>query len=288
MTKASLNSVKQFYRNAVPASTRLALWWSRVRLQRITQRSLAWISEPQVRDMKNRLQTFQNRYQGQRCFLMGNGPSINKTDLSLLANDYVWGVNKCFLLFDRISWRPSFYTVIDRPGAKDSAHEINDLVSQLPSTFCFFPDILAGQIVEARGNTYWFHDLFDYWTLNKVDQSSAQASRLFQQDVRGGVRVIGTVMYSVLQLAVYMGFNPIYLIGCDTEFSRSAETVSANYFDPDYIQKFKRIAMLDVEMSIYSYEIARAACDSLGVQIYNATIGGKLEVFPRVDYSTLF
>ena len=36
------------------------------------------------------------------------------------------------------------------------------------------------------------------------------------------------------------------------------------------------------------YEQSRRVCDSLGVQVLNATVGGKLEVFPRVDYRSLF
>ena len=54
-----------------------------------------------------------DRHLGERVFLLGNGPSLNKLPLEKLADEYTFGVNRIGLLFDRVSWRPSYWTVTD-------------------------------------------------------------------------------------------------------------------------------------------------------------------------------
>jgi len=43
-------------------------------------------THPLRRDTMRRLRQFHDRYEGERCFIIGNGPSLNNTDLSKLKN----------------------------------------------------------------------------------------------------------------------------------------------------------------------------------------------------------
>ena len=87
-----------------------------------------------------------------------------------------------------------------------------------------------------------------------------------------------SITYSLLQLACYMGFKEIYLLGCDCSFSRDPEK-----------QHFVNSGHVDVnayrigEKMIMAFEKAKEYCDSHGINVYNATRGGALEVFPRVN-----
>jgi len=45
---------------------------------------------------------------------------------------------------------------------------------------------------------------------------------------------------------------------------------------------------VDVDLMIAGYQAARDYADNNGLKIYNATRGGKLEVFERVDFGSLF
>ena len=58
---------------------------------------------------------------------MGNGPSLNKMDLSLFKSEYVWASNRAYLLFDRIKWRPSYYVAVDKRVIPDNYEEINSI-----------------------------------------------------------------------------------------------------------------------------------------------------------------
>lgn len=80
--------------------------------------------DPMLQNSMHQLRTLQGQYAGQCCFLMGNGPSLNQTNLYQLAGEYVWGVNRCYLLFDRIDWRPAFYVAIDTRLVPDIAPEL--------------------------------------------------------------------------------------------------------------------------------------------------------------------
>lgn len=71
------------------------------------------------------LRAMKDRYRGERIFVIGNRPSLNRTPLHLLEDEYTFGVNRICLLFDRISWRPTFYTTVDWRVAPDCAYEIN-------------------------------------------------------------------------------------------------------------------------------------------------------------------
>jgi len=126
---------------------------------------------------------------------------------------------------------------------------------------------------------------------------------MFSDDIVTKVSDVRTVTIAALQLAVHLGFNPIYLIGCDTSYVVpasvegdatsidglvSTQDDDPNHFDSSYFGKDRKWHVPHPERMIYHYSQAKAACDQLGVSVYNATVGGRLEVFPRVDYLELF
>ena len=253
-----------------------------------------------------RLERLRGFYRGQRCFVMGNGPSLNDTPLNLLEGEYVWGFNRCHLLFDRIAWRPAFYTSVDDRVVPDTAPEINRLVGDLPDTLFFFPKAfgLHGLIKPAH-NVLWFEQ--------RMMDPSRGARGYFSLDPTDFLRTPNTVTITALQLAVYMGFDPIYLIGCDTSYTVPDDVIAEgagrdpgtgekiegynltslrdndpNHFDPTYFGKGAKWHAPNVNGMLYGYRCAKEICDVEGVRVFNATVGGQLEIFPRVRFETLF
>jgi hypothetical protein len=256
----------------------------------------AWIRDEKVRGISSRLKELEGRYSGERCFIMGNGPSLNEMDLGLLKDDQVWGFNRCYLLFDRIEWRPSFYVSVDTRVVPDNADEISGLFKSLTDTKFFFPKKFRVKgYLGSSPNVYWYHE-------KKQNKRNLPYS-YFSLDPSKYVRSVRTVTIAGIQLAVYLGFNPIYLIGCDTDYEipddvmyedeAEEEIVSLadndiNHFDPEYFGKEKKYHQPFPERMIFHYHQVKQVCDQQQVEIYNATVGGKLEVFPRVDYKDLF
>ncbi len=236
---------------------------------------------------------------------MGNGPSLNATNLALLENEIVFACNAAFLLFDRISWRPTYYACVDSRVLPDRAAEIDAMLNRHPAIQGFFPSVIREHgahghrtptraLVPPGHNRHYFHEV----TSSTVDLPWS----MFSADVNDVVVQPCTVAITMMQIAAYMGFSEIVLIGCDTNYVVS-DTVArsgggleltstkdddVNHFDPRYFGKNRKWHDPKPERMIMHYEQARAALDQLGVSVYNATVGGKLEVFPRRPLDKFF
>ncbi len=288
-------NLKKTYHKIVPQSYRIKFRNQRDKAKDIILRSFYLSYDKNFRQNYQRLNKFKDTYQNSRCFIMGNGPSLNRMDLSLFQNEYVWGSNLCYLLFDQIKWRPKFFVAVDTRVVPDNANEINKLSSLLPQSFLFFPTFFRYQrIINSSKNIFWFEE-------KELNESNLPYS-MFSLDPSKYLYSVRTVTITALQLAVYFGFNPIYLIGCDTNYKVPNSVIyesndkyqlistsdDENHFHVNYFGKGKKWHEPHVDQMIYHYEQAKKVCDDKHVKIFNATLEGKLEVFPRVNYLDLF
>ena len=104
-------------------------------------------------------------------------------------------------------------------------------------------------------------------------------------DYGGGISI-------ALQAAALMGRNPIYLVGCDLYEPWEEKDGDINHFDPEYCphKDFhsdpETWGNLNRRLTM-AHRVARDSAAAMGLSIYNATVGGKLEVYPRVDIRTV-
>ena len=241
------------------------------------------------REYAPRLRELRRQYAGkERCFIIGNGPSLNRTDLTKLRDEVTFGVNGLFLKFEEMGFAPTFYVVEDHLVAEDRAQEINAIKGPLK----LFPFNLAYCLDEGPDTLFFNHRPrpnpagFEF---------STDASRITYTGC--------TVTFTCMQLAFYLGFPEIYLVGVDAsyEIPKAVERHDhygvavldmqgddPNHFHPDYFGKGYRWHDPQVNKMVAAYGEARRVTEARGVRIRNATIGGKLEVFERVDYESLF
>ncbi|HMD90309.1 MAG TPA: 6-hydroxymethylpterin diphosphokinase MptE-like protein [Anaerolineaceae bacterium] len=227
-------------------------------------------------DTVHRLKALKDKHRGERCFILGNGPSLRKTDLSCLRNEYTIGMNRIYLIFPEIGFKTSYYLAV------------NDLVVEQCAADIQTMDI--PRFVSWRGRR-WLKpadDLYFLYTTYTGPKFGANAcGRLWEG---------ATVTYAALQLAFYLGFQKVILIGVDHNFvthGKPNTTVVSqgddpNHFDPGYFGKGFRWQLPDLVTSEKSYGMARRAYEEAGRQVLDATIGGKLRVFPRVKYENFF
>jgi hypothetical protein len=105
-----------------------------------------------------------------------------------------------------------------------------------------------------------------------------------------------TVTYVAMQLAYFMGFTTVILIGVDHSFKTQgpahrlvvSEGADENHFHPEYFGKGVRWQLPDLETSERAYMKARAAFEADGRKVLDATVGGKLTVFEKIPYTGLF
>lgn len=226
---------------------------------------------------RRRLRRLHNAYSGRRCFVIGNGPSLALTDLRLLASEITIGCNNLFLIFDEMGYSPTLYTVEDHLVAEDRAEEIN----RIRGTTKIYPRDLAYCLLPDEDTTY-INFLRTYDGFPKF-------SDRFDRMVYFG----GTVTHLNLQLAYHIGCREVYLVGVDHNYQSPPDTegnvivstgADADHFRPDYFGPGYRYHNPRVERMEKAYMAARDFAAHNNMKIYNATIGGKLEVFNRVSY----
>lgn len=225
------------------------------------------------RKYKNLL-LLKDKHKGERCFIVCTGPSLSIDDLEKLKNEYTYGVNNIFRLFDKTSWRPTYYGIID-PSVFEKLSD-DPIFRELENVF--IPDLFEKMYKHIPIKQYYTFpmDYFElYWS--KLFNRSMR----FSDDISIMVYDIATVAYSLMQIAVYMGFKEIYLLGCDCNYSGEKQHFA------DYGIKVNDAISTENNL-ILAFSAAKNYADFHDIKIYNATRGGKLEVFERVDFDSLF
>ena len=223
-----------------------------------------------------------NKYQGKRCFIIGNGPSLTAKDLDKLKNEYTFAFNRIYLIFDQTDWRPTFYCMQDNKIAKASIAEIKKYI-RTPYVF-------------APINLKWYENVdieSDYFFSPKWAGESVPE---FSEDIPRYVGVGNTVAYTAIQIAAYMGFSEVYLLGVDHSFKTFQDKAgniitdknAKDYFCDQYNKDKEQLFIPKLDISTLSYIAAQQYAEKHTLKIFNATRGGKLEVFPRVNYDSLF
>ena len=232
------------------------------------------------------LEKFHNIHKGKRCFFIGNGPSLNADDLTRLHNqgEITFAFNRIYNIFDQTEWRPTYYISQDEKILRGCMDIVNSL--DLPHKF-----------IPIQLNWYHGIDIKDahYFNIN-WKQNEMPQEFIFSDDISREIASSSTGMYTAAQLAAYMGFSEIYFIGVDHHFhismNNKGEIVVDNnvkdYFTHKYNEDKDKLYIPNTEKSTLTYIAMKIHCDRLGIKVYNATRGGKLEVFERKDFDSLF
>jgi hypothetical protein len=246
-------------------------------IRRLPQLPSAYL-HPWRRASMDRLRTFKDIHTGKRAFIIGNGPSLKQTDLTKLRNEFTFGLNRIYLMFSELGFSTTYFASINDLVIEQCADEI----AALP-----IPKFIAWHS-HRHFKTFPDAAMFVYTTYT--------GPRFAGSDVTHRVWEGATVTNLALQLAFYMGFQQVILIGVDHNFADKGEankTVVSNGEDPNhfsanYFGKGFRWQLPDLETSEVGYRKARDAYRKAGREVLDATVGGKLTVFPKVDYNSLF
>jgi hypothetical protein len=240
---------------------------------------------------------YRDRYLGERCFIIGNGPSLRISDLERLKDEITFASNKIYLAFDQTAWRPTYYASEDSMFIRNHI----DILGDLENTVKFFP-ISARKYNPPLNNSVFFHlKMEDFYPHLPC----------FSHNALKGIYWGSTVTYTLLQIACYMGFRKMYLVGVDFNYripEKTQEELESNnrvispvkpgkiytsigeknYFHPDYVVPGERNFVPNLSFHKRAYLSADANLKRIGGRIFNASRGGALEVFSHVDFDTLF
>ncbi len=223
------------------------------------------------------IEAFKNKHQGERAVIVCNGPSLNRMNLSFLQRECVIGLNKIYLGFQKFQFYPTYYVAVNRKVIEQSVLEI-------PKINCvkFLGDKAADGIISENTMTFLLN------TKNPPFR--------FCKDIALGIHEGWTVTYAALQIAYYLGFLEVIIVGMDHNFTYSGKPNEEktlhgndpNHFCGSYFGNGQKWDNPDLEHSEESYAIAKWVFQQDGRRILDATLDGRCHVFNKVDYRKVF
>lgn len=223
--------------------------------------------------------------QGERCFLLGCGPSLNKVDLTQLKGHTVMGVNGAALIENlQLDY---FVTVSNFFWA---SHQ-----EQLKALSCrrFVPYFLKEHI-DSDSPTVWLN------TISASDHEMLEVPKpwKFSYSPERYVFLGGTVIFVCLQILYYLGFKEVVILGLDHDYGIAHNTVGKSgqyvdsgqlnaHFRKDYYRQGEQVH-IDIHGMERAYSLAENAYQQSGRSILNASPGTKLEIFQKADFESLF
>lgn len=233
------------------------------------------------------LNRFKDMYLGKKCIIIGNGPSLNLIDFSLFKDTPTFGVNSIFLAKDRLPSPISFYVVEDTKVFEENESRIYEFAKECDNTF--LPTLYKekakshGEFVFFRMNGGFYRKDDPYYCHPRFSFSADEVTYCGQ-----------SVTMQNLQLAFWMGFTEVALIGMDFSYSIPKETEvvghhyhskgdDPNHFDKSYFGAGKTWKDPRLNRVAANYELAKTAYEAAGRKIYNCSVGGSLEVFDRMS-----
>lgn len=233
--------------------------------------------------LDKKIASFKNIHKGETCFIIGNGPSLTSNDLDAISNaGYVtFAANSIYKVFDKTKWRPTYYVFQDQQvidGLVNKFEELSkycdklfvrrDVYKQIDKSFIDNDKLIMPRLImHIRKDKY-----YDF---------SEDASKFISDGC--------TVTFFSIQLAYYMGFKTIYLIGMDHNypitFDENDNVIENKDIKMHCFEDSKKIKLNPARIleTTYAYKSAKIFLEKHNVNIINATRGGKLEVFSRVD-----
>lgn len=224
-----------------------------------------------------------NIFQGKRCFVIGNGPSLTLNDLDILSEEITFSCNNSMQLWDKTMWRPTCFWGADHLFIDKNVNTEEKLQYILSNCQYMFTSFRGGLFEKY----HYKYDNLLYLYLYRTNQLA------FSEEISEKTYSIGSSIFVLLQIAVYMGVTEIYLVGCDYSFRNELKSNGKLVVNHNVQTHMKNMDQSEegrycVEAIMEEYLCAKNYAESHGIKIYNATRGGKLEVFERVDFDTLF
>ena len=233
-----------------------------------------------------RLAQLYNKHVGRRAFIIGTGKSLRIADLERLKDEITFASNRIYVCFNETAWRPTYYatTYLEvNPGFYADIANMERTTKLLPLAARTACPYVPGAIYFRHTHEEFFPGLPRFST-NALET------------VYWG----GTITYILVQFAIYMGIREIYLLGVDFDYGQPPapshvkpgepfiiKEIDTSHFHPHYTRAGERTYFPVLHLHEKAYEAAKLGVESVGGKIFNATRGGKLEIFPRVDFDRI-
>ena len=239
---------------------------------------------------------------GKVCFIVGNGPSINSQDLTKLINLETFLMNSFWRHPQYKIIRPKYYLGVSLPHGLGSTQTLiwdqdfpgsNPVISSVPETKLFF-SIAAKEFIE-KNNLFPQNPIYYILQQELIDKSLN-----FNVDPTKPMPFTKNSALLTMLLAVNMGFETIYLLGCEHDFaghpSGQAFTDFKHFYNeppgaiPDYWANTRYEDILAGTLRLfqgYRFFKEKMAKSHPQVKVFNSTPNSFLDVFPYKKFEEI-
>lgn len=232
-----------------------------------------WHTSEVGRNNQDALEALRNKHAGERAIIVCNGPSLKRTDMSLVRNETSFCMNRSYLMFEDWGFVPSYFSLTNELVLRQFTDDIRAL--PMPK----FTDFAFRELLGPEDSTTYF-------------RLPPRLADKFEGDLTRPISSGGTVTFATLQIAFFLGFQDVIIIGMDHRFKAqgvpSAAEVRKNEVDedhahPNYFPKGMKWELPDLIRSELAYQQAREQYEKAGRRIIDATLDGACTVFEKMS-----
>ncbi|MEO8389154.1 hypothetical protein [Polaromonas sp.] len=249
-----------------------------------------------AREELRRNEELRDRHAGQRCFVLGNGPSAKTLDLAALQGRCVISVSNGYLHSGYAEAAPRYHCVpqitYGRMTRDDAVKWFKEMHEGLGLAELFLNETEA-ELVRTHG---LFPGRKVHYLAFRENFDQLQSRDLI--DLASPIPRVESVPVMAIMIAMYMGFKDVVLLGVDHDHFMSRQylyafelgvqsgkdisTGACGEVQTPWHDEFQSLARLWRQ-----YRVLRDIALKNGIRIVNATPGGELDEFPRAILSTL-
>ncbi len=221
------------------------------------------------------IKRFKDIHKNERCFIVATGPSLRLEDIDLLDKngEITFSVNSITKIYTKTKWRPDYYVIYDPLFKNDFDWKSDDF--DFHKNFrktAFLSWSYLRNATGLRDVEFFPISFLNHW------RDKAGKHLVYSDNPIWGYYCSYTVVNICIQLAHYMGFSKVYLLGVDCDFNIPQKHFYVSRGDDGKLAQAKEYR----DNMVRGYKFIGEHVSRKGTQVYNATRGGKLEVFPRV------
>ena len=225
---------------------------------------------------------FHNMHEGETGLVVANGPSLADVPLEFLKSYITLGCNRVSLMAPKFV--PTYYACIGRNQV--------DLPEQRETMYPMMahPDCKASFINRLYAHFFPFEEVYPimggyYYGLDNT--------RFFSYDPLNILGLGATMTFILLEIAFYMGFNPVLIVGLDHNYPKGTKK---HFYDDGDVPLFESAPgpIYDNDNETWQQaatamlNLAREVYDKNGREIINLTSNSQCPSFRKEELSAWF
>jgi len=237
----------------------------------------------------NKNHNLKNKFLKKRCFIIGNGPSLNELNLDLIKDEIIFCCNAFYKIKNK-NISPNVYCIGDR-SLKHVSYIEKILLKSNSDIYIIYNGLLnilnkkkkIRKLINSK-------EIYGFQTLTNNFENDIK-----DIDFSSYIPAFRHTPIMAIMASIYMGCNQIILVGMDNSYMRDYffENKKISHFYPEKKKEsLKKVNVIklcqETLLTFYNFSQIKKYCEKKKIKILDATKNGYLDIFKKVNYADLF